>query len=419
MPVIRSVEPRSPARRAGVRPGEDLLAINGHAIADVLDYRFHSGDDELRLRLGRPGGGERTVRLRGGRPLGLGFDDMLMDKRRSCENSCVFCFVDQLPPGCRASLREKDDDSRESFLLGSYISLTNLPPEEQDRLVAMRVSPLRVSVHTTDPALRAAMMRNPKAAGCMGLLRRFAENRITLHMQIVLCPGYNDGESLARTLDDLRSLGPAAESTSIVPVGLTAHRGGLTPLRPVTGEDARAAVRIAARYERVYCSDEMYLLAGLPLPDEAHYRGYPQLENGVGMLTLFRREWEQAAGETGGKPGGKGETAVVTGTAAYPFLSGLLRGTGASAVAADNRFFGGGVGAAGLLAGRDVLRALEGLRPRPERALLPESMFRYGTELTLDDMTLTELRKASGVKLLPVPVRGGALRKALPCPRQR
>ena len=314
---MKIISVSGPARRAGVRAGDELIAVDSHPIRDVLDYRFYTYGRRLSLRLRAPGGAERLCRVLHdeGEDLGITFDAFLMDAERSCQNSCIFCFIDQNPKGCRESLYCKDDDARLSFLQGSYITLTNLPEDEIDRLCRMRVSPLGISVHSTDPELRVRMLRNPNAGQCLEIMRRFAGAGITMNAQIVLCPGWNDGDALRRTLDDLQTLGNALHSASVVPVGLTKHREGLEPLRPVTEKDAQDAIDICAGYKRVYPSDEMFLRAARPIPAPEFYDGYPQLENGVGLLALFREEWLLAEGNFGDVP----PQTLVTGKAAEPF----------------------------------------------------------------------------------------------------
>jgi putative radical SAM enzyme (TIGR03279 family) len=416
MCVITSVQPGSPADKARVRPGEALAAINGHAIHDVLDFRFYSYEPKLRLTLRRPNGKERHVKLRHteGSDLGLEFSTYLMDSHQTCQNHCVFCFIDQMPKGCRSSLYVKDDDARLSFLLGNYITLTRLSDEDIRRIIAMRISPLHISVHTTDPALRVRMMGNPRAAQCLETLRRFAEARLELHTQIVLCPGWNDGAELARTLTDLTSLGDSLASAAIVPVGLTAYRETLPapvdgpPLRPVTLDEARAAIAAASRYERVYCADELYLTAKLPLPGPETYGGYPQLENGVGMLTLLREQWEKE----GRSAEAETPQTLVTGHAAAPFLRKLLAGTPVNVIALENRFFGSTVTVAGLLTGRDIAGALKGA-DLGARVLIPASALRHGEDVFIDGMTVGELQAALGVPVVAVEPDGAALARAL------
>jgi len=402
------------ARRAGVRAGDELVAVDGHPIGDVLDYRFYTYGRRLSLRLRSPGGAERLCRLlhEEGDDPGLVFESFLMSPGHTCHNRCVFCFIDQNPKGCRESLYYKDDDARLSFLSGNYITLTNLPEREIDRLCRMRVSPLGISVHTTDPELRVRMLRNPKAGQCLAVMRRFADAGIVMNAQIVLCPGWNGGDALRRTLDDLNTLGDALRSTSVVPVGLTRHREGLTPLCPVSEADARAVIRLCADYPSVYPSDEMFLRAGLPMPAPEFYAEYPQLENGVGMLALFREEWE-ALDPAGANQGATPQT-LVTGLAAAPFFAGLLAGTNVRAVGVENRFFGDTVTVAGLLTGSDLLASPQLTQGHcGERILIPQNMLRHGTDIFLDNMTVPELEQALGIPIRAIPPNAASLREAL------
>lgn len=407
--MIEAVRPGSPADKAGIRPGETLEAINGHAIRDVLDYRFYAYEPRLTLTLLGRDGHRRTVKCRHaeGEDLGLDFPTYLMDSHKHCQNKCVFCFIDQMPKGCRSSLYVKDDDARLSFLLGNYITLTNLSEEDLSRITDMRISPLHISVHTTNGPLRAKMMGNPGAERCLELLQRFAEARLILHTQIVLCPGWNDGPELKRTLDDLQALGHCVESTSIVPVGLTAHREGLTALRPVLPEDARAAIELTGAYQRVYCADELYLSAGLPLPEPDFYDGYPQFENGVGLLTLLGEQWADAD-----KPSMAAPQTLITGTAAAPFLKTLLHDFPIRVVAVPNDFFGSSVTVAGLVTGRDIAQNLKG-KDLGSQVLIPSIMLRHDSRMFLDGMTVDELESALGVPVRVVEPDGEALAHAL------
>ena len=249
---ITGVDPGSPAQRAGILPGDLLLTINGHSILDVLDYRYHSEAEKLHLEIQRQGR-RKKLRLRKAEsePLGLDFETYLMDKPRGCVNKCVFCFIDQLPRGMRDTLYFKDDDARLSFLQGNYITLTNLSPRELERICALRISPINVSVQATDPEARCRMLGNPRAGNVLEIMRRFAEARIHMDCQIVVVPGYNDGPVLDRTMEDLASLYPAVTSVSIVPVGLTRHREGLTPLTPMDGAMAAQVIAQADRIRKL------------------------------------------------------------------------------------------------------------------------------------------------------------------------
>ena len=432
MTAIRAVEPRSPAHRAGVRVGETLTQINGHMIVDVLDYKFYSYDPRLELVLRDPEGKTRTVRLRKseGEDLGLEFETYLMDRARSCANNCIFCFVDQMPPGMRPTLYFKDDDARLSFLMGNYLTLTNLSSREVQRIIDLRISPINVSVHTTDPQLRAEMLKNPRAGEGIAIMKRFAQNHITMNCQIVSCPGINDGPALDKTLADLAEMYPSVNSISVVPVGVTKHREGLYPLKPYTREQAAALVDQVEAFAQkhleekgtrlVWCSDEFYLLAGRELPEEDYFEEFTQLDNGVGMLRLLMSEFgrgldlmeeEEMAGAT--------PFSIATGVSAAPFLEKLVDMAQARCGKIEgkvypilNRFFGETITVAGLVTGRDLIDQLRG-QPLGERLLIPANMLRAGERVFLDDVTLDDVERELGVPVIPVAQDGYELLDAM------
>ena len=302
---IKSVDEGSPLY-GKVESGDTVIAINGNQILDVLDYKFFAYDKSLKVRLKRPDGSEYEldVKKSEGGDLGLNFESYLMDKPRSCSNACVFCFIDQLPRGMRKTMYFKDDDARLSFLLGNYITLTNLSPREVERIIALHISPINVSVQTTNPELRCKMLRNKRAGESIDVMRRFAKAGIVMNCQIVCCPGLNDGEELLRSMQDLEQMHPAVHSVSIVPVGLTKFREKLYPLTPFTPEHAAATIDLVESFgdkcvhrhgTRIFfCGDEMYIKAGRELPDEDFYEEYTQLENGVGMIRLLETEFRSA-----------------------------------------------------------------------------------------------------------------------------
>ncbi len=432
MTAIRAVEPRSPAHRAGVRVGETLTQINGHQIVDVLDYKFYSYDPRLELVLREKDGSVRTVRLRKaeGEDLGLEFETYLMDRARSCANNCIFCFVDQMPPGMRPSLYFKDDDARLSFLMGNYLTLTNMSQREVQRIIDLRISPINVSVHTTDPGLRIEMLKNKRAGESIETMRRFAQNKITMNCQIVSCPGVNDGPALDRTLNDLAEMFPSVNSVSVVPVGVTKYREGLYPLKPYTREQAAALVdqveAFGARHRErtgtrlVWCSDEFYLLAGRALPPEEFFEEFTQLDNGVGMLRLFTEEFRRGLKlMEGPELEGARPFSIATGMSAGPFLAqlvdmvrekyGTIDGKVYSIV---NRFFGETITVAGLITGGDLISQLRG-RDLGERLLIPASMLRSGERVFLDDVTLDDVEGALGVPVIPVAQDGYELLDAI------
>ncbi len=320
MPVtVSSVESGGLAHRHGIECGDKIIAINGNEINDILDYRFYETDRKLRILLEKCGGIRLEVTVRKGQydSLGVECGTYLMDKQRSCRNKCVFCFIDQLPRGMRKSLYFKDDDDRLSFLFGNYITLTNIDEREIDRIIKMRISPVNISVHTTNPELRVRMMKNPHAGEALRFIRRLAEGGISLNCQIVLCPEWNDGEELDRTLRELTELCPAVQSIAVVPVGLTRHREGLEKLRMFTPEECGKVIdqielfgdMCVEKYGSriVYPSDEFYLNAGREIKGEDFYEDYAQLENGVGMVSLlgseFRSAMEDEQGDDGHKRG--------------------------------------------------------------------------------------------------------------------
>lgn len=430
MVTVTEVAPRSRAARRGIRVGDVLVAINGHEIHDVLDYRFYLAEATVRLTLRR---GEKTlvkkIRKETYDDIGLGFPTALMDKKQSCRNGCIFCFIDQLPRGMRDSLYFKDDDARLSFLHGNYITLTNLSDADIDRIIEMHISPINVSVHTTNPELRVRMMRNKRAGEVLAYLDRLAAAGITLRAQIVLCRGVNDGEELLRSMHDLSGLYPALDSVSVVPAGLTAHREGLYPLTAYTKEEAAGIVRavegFAAQHKEktgsrlVFAADELYLRAGLSLPAEESYEEYPQIENGVGMLRSFYEEAMGCLTKLDGGPQEPRRISVATGVAAAPMLRDI-----ADAVAAKcknltshvyeikNRWFGESITVSGLLTGRDIAEQLAGC-DLGERLLLPRNTLRAEGDLFLCGMSPTELEEALGVPITFVGEDGAAFVEAL------
>ncbi len=420
------------AARAGVKSGDLLLSVNGHVIRDVLDYRFYLTDASPRLLLSRDGA-EYTVTLRKGEyeDIGLEFETPLMDKKHTCRNGCVFCFIDQMPKGMRETLYFKDDDDRLSFLHGNYVTLTNLGEEDIERILTMHISPVNVSVHTTNPELRVKMMKNKRAGEVLSYLPRLAEAGIALCTQIVLCKGLNDGAELDRSMRDLAELHPALRSCSVVPVGLTKYRDGLYPLELFTpAECANVIAQVNAFGEEClqkygsrlfYCSDEFYVRAGLPLPEESFYEDYSQIENGVGMLTSLTSEFSFELDAPEGLPRLKNPrtVSVVTGMAAAKTISELARalesrvqGLTVHVYPVVNRFFGESVTVAGLLTGGDVCEQLQG-KELGEELLFPSVMLRADGDLFLDDMTPAELSERLGVPVRACRSEGYELLSAL------
>ena len=424
MTAICSIDAHSPAHRAGVRVGETLTHINGHQIVDVLDYKFYSYDTRLELTLRDGGGSTRTVRVikHEGEDLGLEFETYLMDRARSCANNCIFCFVDQMPPGMRESLYFKDDDARLSFLMGNYLTLTNLSPREVQRIIDLRISPINVSVHTTDQELRCEMLKNKRGGVGIDIMRRFAENNITMNCQIVACPGINDGPALDKTLNDLSQMYPSVNSVAIVPVGVTKFRQGLYPLRPYRQEEAAAVIDQVEAFGKkslaergtalAWCSDEFYLLAKRELPQKSYYEDMTQLENGVGMLRLLvsqaAMELEDADPELEPVP-----FAIATGASAAPFIRQIVDMAKkqcpklvGQVYAIKNKFFGETITVSGLITGQDLIGQLKG-QELGQRLLIPSNMLRSGENVFLDDLTLEEVQKELGVPITPVEADSG------------
>lgn len=413
---IVSVAKHSPAARHFIKAGDKLLSINGNEIRDILDYRFYIDDDEIILEIEKESGKRRTVKMHGGDP-GLEFETYLMDKQRSCANNCIFCFIDQLPQGLRDSLYFKDDDSRLSFFFGNYITLTNIGQKDVDRIIKMHISPVNISVHTTNPELRVKMMGNPRAGKVLEYINQLAEAGIKMNTQLVLCPGYNDGEELSRSLRDLGALYPAVQSIACVPVGLTCCRDGLTPLAPFTKEQANDVLsRINIYNDEFLCynnmniafaADEFYLKASQPMPGEERYGDFLQLENGVGLWTLLKKEVMQEL-EDYTFSGGKRNVSVATGEAAYPLIKELCEriceksaGLSVNVIKVPNILFGEMITVAGLICGNDFYEALKD-KDLGEELLIPAVSLRREGDMFLDDVTVEELSEKLGIKVTPV-----------------
>ena len=426
--AIKAIDPDSPL--AGkVRPGDTLLAINSNKILDVLDYKFFAYDTRLELRLRRPEGSEyslHVVKPEGG-DLGLDFESYLMDKPRSCANRCVFCFIDQLPGGMRPTMYFKDDDARLSFLLGNYITLTNLSKREIERIIALHISPINISVHATDPELRRELLRSPRAGECMEIMSRFAKAGITMNCQIVCCPGLNDGEALMQSMRDLEALYPQVHSVSVVPVGLTKFREGLYPLTPFTKEHAAETLDMIEDFgaecirrhgSRIFwCGDELYIKAGREIPPDEFYEEYTQLENGVGMLRLMETEFSSAL-KLGGEPDGR-PFSIATGVSAAPYFQILLDKAKEKYPEIKGRiypivndFFGHSINVTGLITGGDLIAQLKD-KELGERLLISQNMLRRAEMDFLDDVKLEEASAALGLPVYPIEQDGFALFDAM------
>ncbi len=433
MVTITEVAPHSRADRAGILPGDRLFSINFREIRDVLDYRFFLAERTVRLCFFR--GEERhevTISKQEYDDIGLSFETPLMDEKHSCENRCIFCFIDQLPKGLRQTLYFKDDDSRLSFLHGNYITLTNLAPRDIDRIIEMHISPINISVHTTDPELRVKMMRNKHAGEVLSYMRRLADAGIAICAQVVLCRGINDGEALERTMRDMLDYMPALRSVSIVPAGLTRYRQKLYPLEPYTPEECRHIIAqvgcvgdecVKTYGSRVFfCADELYIRGGLPLPEDAFYEDYSQLEDGIGMVTSmayeFSAEMRFLADDLEQYQSPRCVT-VATGTAAADSIRALcdqltaaVEGLDIQVVPVINRFFGETITVAGLLTGKDMAEQLSAYDLGDE-VLIPENTLRADGDLFLCGMTPMELSDRLGVPVRISPNDGAGFLTAL------
>lgn len=417
--IIKSVERGSPAYKAGIKSGDNLVSIDGNEIMDVLDYRFYQDNERLTVEVIDFSGKTKTARIKKDEyeELGLEFETYLMDKKHSCRNKCVFCFIDQLPKGLRESLYFKDDDSRLSFLFGNYITLTNITEHEVERIIKMHISPINISVHTTNPDLRVKMMANKNAGKALQIIDRFNSAGIKLNCQLVLCPGYNDGEELERTLSDLSRL-ENAECIAAVPVGLTAYREGLAEIEPFNKQTAGAVLDIIDKYgdiclkkygqRRIYGADEFYLLAEREIPEADYYGDFLQLENGVGLWSLLRSEALDALNDCDYRLEDERSISLVTGEAAYPLIkmiadkcmgkNPLLK---ARVFPIKNNFFGGKINVSGLVTATDIEAQLKN-EDLGEELLIPSVMLRAEGDMFLDSVTVDELSKRLGVRITPV-----------------
>jgi len=424
---ITAVLPDSIAEQLEIVPGDELVSINGQTVVDWIDYEAFCCCEQMNLVIRR---GEEEMEFEFEKdeydPLGLQFETQLMSPLRSCANKCMFCFVDQLPENVRPSLRVKDDDWRMSLMMGSFVTLTNVSDKELDRIIARQASPLYISVHATDPKLRAQLLGTPLASKIMSQLNKLKNAGLTFHAQAVLCPGINDGEQLKKTVEQLAALYPACQSLALVPVGLTGHRDGLCELRKFNKAEARAVVEAVAKWQEKYlkkfgtsfvsASDEFYVQAGVRIPADERYEDYPQIENGVGLMRLLETELEYAFEEADLSSARPARLIDACGVSVAPFMKSLFKrfeipGVEVQVVPIENHFFGPSVTVSGLLTGADLIRELKGIDA--DKILITECMLREFEDVFLDDLTLEEVEKEIGVPIVKVGRSGEDLLNAL------
>ena len=424
--LITAVDKYSPAEALGIKPGDYLVSLCGMDVVDVIDYEQLTCTDKLTCVFEH--NGEQTeceIEKDLYEPLGLGFESSLMSPIRQCKNHCIFCFIDQMHTGGRKTLHFKDDDWRLSLIMGNYVTLTNVDDTEFERIIQRRVSPLYISVHSTDGEIRKLMMRNPTAVRIKERLARLKAENLSFHSQIVLCPGINDGEALRSTLEDLYSYSPAAKSVAVVPVGLTKFRDGLYPLRTMTKDEAVITIGMIEEMQKrclqesgtrfVFPSDEMYIIADLPLPRDEEYEDYPQIENGVGLLRRFEYEimsgiydFEDEIIRT--MQGRHVHIHGVSGVSAHAFVQDVLGRLGKYGIdielhPIENDFFGRTVTVSGLVTAGDIIKQLDGIPI--ELLLLPHTMVRENTIVMLDSKTVDDISAALGCKARIMPCYDG------------
>lgn len=418
---ITGIEKDSIAQKNNILPKDTLVSINDNEIIDILDYRFHEVNSKLTLKIARE---NKIINICIKKdeytPLGLEFDSYLMDEQKHCKNNCIFCFIDQLPKGLRETLYFKDDDSRLSFLFGNYITLTNLTEHEINRIIKMHISPINISVHTTNPALRCKMMNNKFAGESLKIIKRFVEAEININCQIVLCPGINDKDELFNTLNDLKKYSPFVQSIAVVPVGLTKFRENLPKLRCFTKQETQETIDLIQKFgdnckkelgtRLVYPADEFFIKAGANIPSVDFYEDFNQIENGVGMLALFEDEFNAALDDFPAKNYNK-NLSIATAVAAYPFILNLSKlaqeryNIKINVYKIKNNFFGENITVSGLITGEDLIKNLKD-KNLGSKLLIPANMLRKEQDMFLDNITLKQLEDCLKTKVQVVDVDG-------------
>ncbi len=407
--IIEKVLPFSIAEEAGIESGDILISINGEEIKDIFDYRFLMADEELVVEIQKNDGEIWEIEIEKDlyEDIGIDFGTSMLDEAKSCTNKCIFCFIDQLPEGMRDTLYFKDDDSRLSFLMGNYVTLTNMSDEDLDRIIKYKMSPINVSVHTTNPELRVSMLNNKFAGNVMERIKKISDTGITVNCQIVLCRSINDGDELERSIKDLSSLYPGVRSVSVVPVGITRHREGLAQLQPFDGVSSEAVIAQVGKWQElflkkygsriVYLADEFYIMSNREIPAHNEYEDFPQIENGVGLIALLKSEFKEYLDELinkGLKDKGKRHVSIATGVSSYKYIKEMaetleknFNNVKISVFDIKNCFFGENVTVTGLLTGGDIVSQLSG-KDLGERLFISRSMLKSGEDILLDDYTI-------------------------------
>ena len=418
--LISDVESDSAASDAGIEKGDKLISINGNTIKDILDYKFLISDENLIVLIEKVSGEfwEIEVEKDISEDLGLIFEKPLIDSPKVCRNKCIFCFMDQLAPNMRKTLHFKDDDYRLSFLEGNYMTLTNIDEDELERIIYYRLSPVNISVHTTNAELRKKMLNNPAAGKINSYLKRLHHAGLDINVQIVLCKGINDGEELDKTLEELSELHPRIKSISIVPVGLTKYREGLYPLEAFDKQSSKDLITQISFYQKkfkkslgtnlAYLADEFYINAETDVPNYSHYEEFPQLENGIGMIALFKYQFNNYIKRLKYKLQEKRRVSIATGMSASKYLSHMIEMLNDSykdieiyLYPIENKFFGPKITVTGLITGRDIIDQLKG-EELGDELLIPCVMLKGNEDIFLDDVTLNQLSDSLGIKVKKV-----------------
>ncbi len=423
--IIKGIEPGSIAEEMQIEAGDVLVSINDKEVKDIFDYRFLCADENIDVVIRKPDGEEWELEIEKDEDedLGLVFEDGILDEYSSCRNKCIFCFIDQNPEGMRDTIYFKDDDTRLSFLQGNYVTLTNMKDEDIDRLIQYKLSPINISVHTTNPELRCRMLNNRFAGSILDHMTRLYEAGTEMNGQVVLCKGWNDGKELDRTIEDLSMYIKHMKSMSVVPVGITKYREGLTKLEPFNKEDSEKVIGQIEKWQNkflavygtrfVYASDEFYLKAGRPVPKHEDYEGYPQIGNGVGMIRLLDFEISEALeGLTGDDR--THSISIATGELAYPEIKrqaericSVFKNINVNVYSIHNNFYGENVTVAGLLTGNDIINQLKG-KELGDKLLLPCVLLKTGENVLLDNVTVEDIETALQIRISIVKSEGSA-----------